>query len=223
MHLRMLVIVITLFAIEVASAEPVNDRMTIVQAIDAVRADGYDISYSTQLVKDWMLVRENPVDDDPVAALKSALLEYGLDIVPGDDDRWLIVKGQRKPLAAASAAPVPETDAVPVDVREPLPLEEITIVASRHALYSPISSDQFLDSEEIRLMPHMADDAFRAFHRLPGVAASDFQAPFNLRGGAVDEVKVQLNGIELVEPYHMRTLFNPLSVIDPGIISKNQI
>ena len=218
-----IILVISLFAIDSARAEPIHNRMTIVEAIDAVRSEGYDISYSTQLVKEWMLVREDPAEVDPVAALRFALAEYALDLVAGDDGRWLIVEGQRSPAGVAIEAPPADPGPATTEAPGPRPLEEIIIVASQHALYSQVASDQFLSSEEIQLMPHMADDAFRALHRLPGVAASDFQAPFNLRGGAIDEVKIQLNGVELVEPFHMRTLFNPLSAIDPGIIGEARV
>ncbi|MCW8925728.1 MAG: TonB-dependent receptor, partial [Xanthomonadales bacterium] len=98
-------------------------------------------------------------------------------------------------------------------------IDEVKIVASRYELFDQhASSEQFLTGEEIQLLPHIADDVFRAFHRLPGAAATDFSAPFHLRGGDLEEVKVVLDGLELFEPYHMRTVFSPLSIIDPGII-----
>lgn len=203
-------------------AAPIDDRMSIVEAIDAVRERGHRITYSTQLVKPWMRVRETPTDDDAIDALSAALAAYGLGLEPGADGGWLIVRGEFEQPAAPppASAVVAATAAKPP---APRPLEEITVVASRHSLYADDRADQFLSGEEIRLMPHIADDAFRAFHRLPGVAASDFQAPFNLRGGARDEVLIELNGVEIIEPFHMRTLFQPLSVIDPGIIGEAEV
>ena len=221
--MRALLTLLVMF-VATAQAATIDDSMTVVEAIDAVRADGYRISYSTRLVEAWMRVRETPEATDPIDALRSVLSVYDLDIVEvnGDDasSSWVIVAAENEAEIEESPPPAP---APAVEIEEPLPLDEITIVASRHAMYSRRSADQFLTAEDIQQMPHMADDAFRAFHRLPGVAASDFQAPFNLRGGEVDEVKVQLNGIELLEPFHMRTLYQPLSIIDPGIIGEAQI
>lgn len=208
-------------ALDTTRADVFDDGMTLVQAIEALRNEGYDISYSTGLVERWMRVRQPPDVEAPIEALGTALSVYGLDLVDGGDGRWLVVRASGdaardpdEPAAAAREAPAD---------REPQPLDEIVIVASQHALYSQVAAARFLSDEDIQLMPHMADDAFRAMHRLPGVAASDFQAPFNLRGGTADEVKIQLNGIELIEPYHMQTLFNPLSVIDPGIIGTAEV
>ena len=197
----------------------INDRMTVVEAIEAVRNEGYRISYSSRLVQSWMRVRSESRHDDPIEALRAVLASYSLDVEQTGDD-WVIVAGERK-TAAPAPAPVEPPEAQTID--EPPPLDEITIVASRHAVYAASAADQFLSAEDIQQMPHMADDAFRALHRLPGIAASDFQAPFNLRGGANNEVRVQLNGVELVEPFHMRTLFQPLSIIDPGIIGEAEV
>lgn len=191
--------------------------MTLAEAIDATRAAGIEILYSTDLVKEWMQVRENPHDDDPVMALRSALQQYSLDLEAGGAGRWLIVQVERDgpapSQAFAEATPAPEKR---VALK---PLDEITIVGSRHTLFDDTgATNQFLTGEQIRSMPHMADDTFRALHWLPGIASNDFQAPFNLRGGATDEVRIQLDGLELIEPFHMQTLYSPLSIVDPGII-----
>lgn len=215
---RLLTLILFLGA--TAQAATIDDQMTIIEAIEAVRAEGYRISYSTRLVQNWMRVRETPDAVDPIEELRKVLSAYDLGIVEAADDSWVIT-------AAEKPAPIeeipPPAPASTTEVDEPVPLDEITIVASRHAMYSRLAADQFLTAEDIQQMPHLADDAFRAFHRLPGVASNDFQAPFNLRGGAVDEVKLQVNGVELLEPFHMRTLYQPLSIIDPGIIGEAQI
>lgn len=202
-----------------AWSQVIQERMTLIEAIDAVRNEGYRISYSTRLVETWMRVRETPAQSDPLEALRTALAAHALTVVAAPNDLWLVVEApppQPEPEPAARAVAATEEDTEP-------PLDEITIVASRHTMYTRDAADQFLTAEDIQRMPHVADDAFRALHRLPGVAANDFQAPFNLRGGSADEVAVLINGVELVEPFHMRTLFQPLSVVDPGIIGKADV
>jgi len=284
--IRILAAIVGLLAGSLAGAAAITNRMSLTEAIEAVRDQGFEIVYSSQLVGPWMRVRETPVDPDPLKALDEALAHYQLDLVEGPDGRWLIVASapEERPtpyavrgrvLAADTGEPLgdarirakkrtamtnkdgqfelPGLTAREVDLLiladgyvgvrkkinqsaryEPLQvslqpvvlpqLEEVLIVASRHAMFDRRGlADQFLTAEEIRLMPHFANDAFRAFHRLPGAAANDFQAPFHLRGGAIDEVKVQLDGLELFEPFHMRSLFSPLSIIDPGIIQEAQV
>lgn len=209
---------ILVFCMPLRAAE-IADGMLIVDAIEVVRSDGYQVSYSSRLVGNWMRVRGTPTSSNPIEALRGALSSYDLDIVEVSRGSWVIIAAEKQP----DDEPPPVSPAPVKEIAEPPALDEITIVASRHAMYSRNAADQFLTAEDVQLMPHVADDAFRAFHRLPGVAASDFQAPFNLRGGAVDEVKLQINGVEIVEPFHMRTLFQPLSIIDPGIIGVAQV
>lgn len=206
-----------------AYADGITDRMSLNDAIESLRQDGINISYSSRLVKPWMRVRTAPASANPVDALREALAEYALALEPGPQGEWLVVQGEPvKPVAVAGIdqdemafRPGPEY---------PYEIDEVKIVASRYSLYDQEStSDQFLTGEEIRLLPHVMDDVFRAFHRLPGVAATDFSAPFHLRGGKLDEVKVELDGLELFEPYHMQTLFSPISIIDAGIINNAQV
>ena len=206
---------------QTAIGAPINTRMSLIEAIKSTTRAGAEISYSTQLVKDWMRVRENPDSTDPVEALREALAAYELGLEEGRNGGWLVVKSPRPEPQAVPPEPQPEETPAPP---EPDRLEEIVIVASRHSMYDQGAvADHFLTSDEIRRLPHLADDAVRALHRLPGVAATDFSAPFNLRGGAIDEVKIVVDGVELVEPYHMQTLFSPLSIIDPGIIGQAEV
>ena len=212
-------VALILFSIAPASAADINTRMSIVEAIDSLRGEGYEIAYSTLLVKDWMRVREAPASADPIAGLRQVLAAYGLTLEEQIANRWLVVKDDPVPRGEEADPTLLAPVAAP-QKPVPVPIDEITIVGSRHSMFATNATDQFLTGSQIRQMPHVADDAFRAFHRLPGVAASDFQAPFNVRGGAPDEVLVELNGVEIFEPFHMRTLFQPLSIVDPGIIGE---
>jgi len=206
-----------------AEAADITDRMSLVEAIESVRTQGIEIVYSSQLVKPWMRVRETPLDSEPLAALREVLAVYSLRLNEDQRNRWLIVKAAPEAHVSTTFAAEPEQDIEQQPVALP-PLEEVMIVASRHSLFDrDASGDRFLTGDEIRLMPHIADDSFRALHRLPGAAADDFSAPFHLRGGTVEEVKVVLDGLEIFEPFHLRTLFSPLSIIDPGVIGRAQV
>ena len=60
----------------------INERMTLIEAIEAVRNEGYRISYSTRLVQSWMRVRSDASNDDPIEALRAVLTSYSLDVQP---------------------------------------------------------------------------------------------------------------------------------------------
>ena len=216
MSWRMLSLLVVIWPTCLQAAQ-IDDSMTLVEAIAAVRAEGIEVSYSSRLVDTDMRVLATPQSSEPLAALGEALAPFGLELSAGLKGRYLVV---RSPVAG------PASDIGDPGLRQPVPpaIDEVTVIASQHRLFDRNGvSGQFLSGEEIELMPHLADDAFRALHKLPGVASNDFQAPFNLRGGYISETGVRVNGMEIIDPYHMRTLYRPLSIIDPGIIGEAQL
>ncbi len=94
--LRLLAIALLGFSsADVAGASEINDRMSIVEAIESVREQGFDVSYSSLLVEPWMRVRFTPEDTDPLHALQQVLAEYDLVLEESPDTGWLIVRGER--------------------------------------------------------------------------------------------------------------------------------
>jgi hypothetical protein len=75
------------------------------------------------------------------------------------------------------------------------------------------SHAQVLSTEQIRRLPATFEDLFRAVQVLPGVAAPDVSASFLVRGGESDETLVRLDGIDLLEPYHVRDWGGALSAV----------
>ena len=102
-------------------------------------------------------------------------------------------------------------DLVPVSVF----LDEVIVTPSHFRLLEEQpESRQFLDRDEVRQMPHAADDLYRAVKRLPGAAGGDVTAKINVRGGEQDELLVVLDGLELYEPFHLKDFQNVFSIID---------
>ncbi len=64
-------------------------------------------------------------------------------------------------------------------------------------------------------LPHFGDDAVRALPFLPGVAANDTSAQFSVRGGLPRDTRFLLDGVEIVEPYHLKDYQGVFSIIDP--------
>jgi outer membrane receptor protein involved in Fe transport len=106
-------------------------------------------------------------------------------------------------------------DLVPVSVF----LNEVVVTPSHFRLLdSEPESRQFLSRDEVRQMPHAADDLYRAVKQLPGAAGGDFTAKINVRGGDEDELLVILDGLELYEPFHLKDFQSVFSIIDSEAI-----
>jgi len=98
-------------------------------------------------------------------------------------------------------------------------LSEVTVTPSRFSAYSELPvSTAALTREEIGAIPHLGEDVFRSISDFPGLATHDLTAQFTVRGGSNDEVLSRLDGVELVEPFHIKDFEGGLSILDVGAI-----
>lgn len=99
----------------------------------------------------------------------------------------------------------------------PAELETLSVSASRYILFS--GSPFFIDQRAIQALPDLGEDPLRSVHRLPGAAASGLSSRSHFRGGEHDETAIYLNGLRLIDPFHIRDYNNIFSTIDARAIA----
>jgi len=96
-------------------------------------------------------------------------------------------------------------------------LETLTVSASRYVLFS--NSQFFIDQRAIQALPDLGEDPVRSVQRLPGSAASGLSSRSHFRGGEHNETAIYLNGLQLLDPFHIRNYHSIFSSIDARAIS----
>lgn len=98
---------------------------------------------------------------------------------------------------------------------QPTPLAEVIVTPGVYGvLEESVASRRTLTRSEIEAAPQIGEDVFHSVARLPGVVGPDLSAAFGVRGSSSDEVLLRLDGIELIEPYHLKDVDAALSIVD---------
>jgi hypothetical protein len=109
--------------------------------------------------------------------------------------------------------------------RTAVPLEEVTVTPGTFSFMGQgTSTHQTMSREDIKSVPMIGEDIFRAVNRLPGLVSNDYAAHFGIRGGRHTETLIMLDGLEIYEPYHLKD-FNEgaVSIIDANTIDGVQL
>jgi outer membrane receptor protein involved in Fe transport len=139
------------------------------------------------------------------------------DVAPGTHRLRITSIGWAEKIVEAVGVTAGDTARMTVLLeRTTIPLPAIVVAPGTFSLLEEVSpgAKRSLTREEIQAMPQVGEDVFRAMKRLPGVASSDISTKLNVRGGADSEVLVQLDGLELYEPYHMKDWDGAVGIID---------
>ncbi len=100
-------------------------------------------------------------------------------------------------------------------------LADFVVTPSRFGIAdAPTAAAATLTAAELEALPQVGDDLFRTIARLPGLQADDVSAQFWVRGAPQSELLARLDGVDLLEPFHLKDADGALSIIDPAIIQR---
>lgn len=103
----------------------------------------------------------------------------------------------------------------------PVPLAQVVVTPSRYGVSEdPARPTATLSSADLELLPQIGDDLARSIARLPGLAADDYKASFWVRGAPNSQLLARLDGVTLLEPFHLKDIDGALSIVDPRTISR---
>jgi outer membrane receptor protein involved in Fe transport len=195
-------------------AQPTLQGRPLQQVLDQYREAGLPLVYSTSLVTADLQVQAEPFYREPVLLLDEILAPHGLTLRE-EAGFYLVVRRATAPEAADTLPAAPDTLVAPD--HDPLELEKLSVSASRYVLWS---SSQFLvDQRAIQALPDLGEDPLRSVQRLPGAAAGGLSSRAHFRGGEHNETAIYLNGLKLLDPFHIRDYHSIFSAIDARAIS----
>jgi len=186
----------------------------LTQVIEQYIRSGYSIIYSNALVKSSMRVEHDPVDLPPIERLEALLKAHGLTLKPGVKQNWSVVK--------ASVERPPASDTQPeVAAHKEQRLEEVIVTSSRYRLREDEDNSRYLlDTNDLSNFPALVEDVTRAITRVAGTATQGISARPNIRGGSNDELLILYDGVELLDPFHLRDFQSIVSSFNPSVISE---
>jgi outer membrane receptor protein involved in Fe transport len=172
---------------------------------------GLRLVYNDEIVPERLTVAREPVARSGPALLDELLAPHGLAARQVGPNTYAIVKATPSTSDQATVAGTSPA--------APLPLEQIIVASSRYTLReSSPSVVTFLTQAEVEALPRLAEDSLKIVHRLPGAASNGVQGLAHMRGGEENETLVVFDGLPLYEPFHMRLLQSPTSVLDPQVV-----
>lgn len=197
------------FPFTTAAGPPYAGR-TLEDALLDLKQQGLKLIFTTQVVRPDLRVDEEPEAREPRAVLDEILRPHGLVARSSAGGVLVIVAAS---LGGGESAPLPKPS--PGGMRAN---DEIYVVSNRLPLLGEELSTVVLDTGELGALPHLGDDALRPMTLLPGTSGNDVSAQFSVRGGRQDEVLVVLDGLEILEPFHLKDFGNAFSILAPSTL-----
>lgn len=182
-------------------------------ALAELQGPDLTLVYNDQLVPDSMLVLKEPRATASLPLLREILAPHALELRQMGPGTWAIVA--RTPGAQSAAR-----DASASAGRTGSSLDEVIVTTSQYRLLQkepPLTT--FIDQANLRSLPTLADESLRAVQRLPGAASNGLSGLAHMRGGDTRETGLLLDGMPLREPFHLKSFFGPVSLLDAEIVA----
>lgn len=105
-----------------------------------------------------------------------------------------------------------------------LRLSQVVVTPGSYAMLDQQApSQQVLTRDELLTRPQLVEDLFRSLNRLPGFSGSDFSAQLRVRNSSADELLVMLDGMELIEPFHMKDFDGAVTILDQDAVGRVEL
>lgn len=190
-----------------AAGQTTAPARSVESLLQELRQSGIEVIYSSELVAPTLLEPRARPGGTPLQRAREALAAHGLELRAIAPGRFVVT-------AAAAPAPAPIGDEQPMD--------EISVYASRYAFESAMGGPRQLSGSDIEMVPGSHDDALHAVRSLPGMASNASGRP-HIRGSLTEDILVRYDGIELLDPFHLKNFQSLISAIDPAAIDSIEV
>jgi len=211
-----------LFALALVAASPMaaatesdgqaqGSDIPLSEALEALRLQGMNLIFSNALVLPRYKVRP-PTDAtlSPEARAIAMLKPFGLGLEKIEPDTFYVV--------ALSADGPPQEVVEDADVDPRRLIEQVLVSSSRYRLVRELQEQRRLEQQDLHAIPSVGRDLLRAINQLPGQATSGVSARNYIRGGNSDEVLYLVDGVELIEPFHLGDFQALFTAVNPGLV-----
>lgn len=179
------------------------------EALNKLAAEGHHVLFAAEVIGPSTTLE---LDDIDLGEVRRALAEIGFDL-ERVGRQWVIVRIPPPPAAGTA-----DDDAQP---RNPPVLESVIVTGTRHRLAGEgaAGSVSTLSAEDLNTVPSLGGDAIRAAAALPGMSSIGVSAKPQIRGGLQDELLVRIDGVEMLEAYHLADFQNIFSIVDDRAVN----
>jgi hypothetical protein len=204
-----------------AAPQPLQRGQPLAAALEALRAQGLQLIFSTALIGPDQRVDVDPGTGTPEEIARRILAPQGLTLDMVRPGLFAVVKQPIDKESSRAAATAPAASTGEKSRTEGDSLQEIDVYASRYKIEQQASTAALaeLTREDIVALPGLNQDVMRVTRFLPGTAANALSARSHVRGGRDDELAVLFDGVPLFEPFHYKDVQSFLGMLDPESIS----
>ena len=191
---------------------------TVDDVLQALRATGADVLYSSDLVRADLAAPPPHGDATPLQQAREALAAHGLALREISPDRYVVTRGNG-PVPTAAEPPASGDPRLVEDA----PLTSVSVYASRYAIEGrTVGEPRLLAPTDLEMVPGSQDDALRALRAVPGLATSVSARPY-IRGSLSEDALIRFDGVTLLDPFHLKNFQSLISAIDPAAVDRLEI